>query len=74
MLKEYIIPALIYGIIAVVVGTISGFIAKMFAMVELPDACKEWNSKYVMQWSLFITGILMFFTIFVLKTQFKYEL
>ena len=45
------------GILIVVIGTIVSFIVGKVSAVDLPPTCKEWNKNYVMEISLFFTGV-----------------
>lgn len=56
------IHAIAVGLLAIVFGYISGAIVRPFTKVTLPEVCKDWNKHYVMEWSLFIVGVLIFFT------------
>ena len=56
-MKKLIIEAIVVGISIVISGTISSFIFSRFFKVELPPVCKEWNKNYVMEITLFFTGV-----------------
>lgn len=56
---KLIIEALFVGISIVISGTISSFIFSRFFKVELPPVCKEWNKNYVMEITLFFTGVFL---------------
>tara|TARA_B100001123_G_C14733933_1_gene798029 strand:+ start:246 stop:494 length:249 start_codon:yes stop_codon:yes gene_type:complete len=45
------------GILIVVIGTVVSFIVGKVSAVDLPPTCKEWNKNYVMEISLFFTGV-----------------
>ena len=47
--------AIAVGILTVIVGT---FISKLFSR-KVPSTCKDWNKNYVMELSLFLTGLLI---------------
>ena len=50
--------AVFVGILVVVVGTVVGFLVGALSPKNgLPDACKDWNKYYVMEISLFLTGV-----------------
>ena len=51
--------AIFVGLLVLMVGYISSFLLKPFLRVTLPDECKRWNQKYLMQISLFTTGFLL---------------
>lgn len=51
--------AIFVGIIIVLIGTIIGYIMRIYFSQNLPDICKEWNKNHIMEICLFLTG---FFT------------
>ena len=52
----------IFGLIIVIVGNIAGFIiSNLYLKVELPHECKNWNKYYVMELTLFVTGIVSYY-------------
>ena len=51
--------AVIFGIAAVVFGLLSKFVVHPLFSVTLPDVCKSWNEKHVMEVSLFVTGFFL---------------
>ena len=55
---KLIVEAVIVGLIVVLIGTAVSFIAGKVFAVDLPPTCKEWNKNYVMEISLFLTGVL----------------
>lgn len=56
---KLIIEALVVGLSLVIFGNIVGFIVGKLFATNLPLACKDWNTNYVMEISLFITGFLI---------------
>jgi len=46
------------GLLTMIVGNIVGFMLKLSGVftTDLPEVCKTWNDKYVMEISLFLTG------------------
>lgn len=52
-----LLEAISAGILIVVIGTAVSFIAGKMFTVDLPPTCKEWNKNYVMEISLFFTGV-----------------
>ena len=56
-MKELFIEALVVGILVVIFGTLASFLIGKFFSIDLPPACKDWNKNYVMEISLFVTGI-----------------
>ncbi len=47
------------GILTVLIGYAASYIVKPYFKIDLPEICKSWNAKHVMEWSLFITGFLV---------------
>jgi hypothetical protein len=54
---KLIVEALSVGVIVVMVGTIVSFVIGKSLKVDLPPVCKDWNKNYVMEVSLFFTGV-----------------
>ena len=59
----YLREAVYAGILAIVFGWIASFIVRPFFKVSLPEICKEWNKKRVMEVSLFVAGFLGWLTV-----------
>ena len=54
------IEALFVGISTVIVGFFVSQLSKLFVKnQQLPIECKDWNKNYIMEVSLFLTGITM---------------
>jgi len=53
------IEACVMGLLVMLVGVIGSKIVKPYFGVSLPEICKSWNKKYVMEASLFTTGFLL---------------
>jgi hypothetical protein len=53
------IEACIMGLLVMLVGIISGRFVKPYFKVSLPEICKKWNKKNVMEVSLFMTGFIL---------------
>jgi len=51
--------AVFIGIAVVMMGYVASMIVRPYFKVDLPEICKSWNKKHVMEWSLFITGFLL---------------
>jgi membrane protein DedA with SNARE-associated domain len=52
-----LIEAILVGLVVLAIGTIvSYFIGKSMG-VDLPKVCKDWNKNYIMEISLFLTGV-----------------
>lgn len=56
---KLMIEALVVGIATVVVGSIVGFGVGKVLGSDMPKVCKNWNKKYAMEISLFLTGSLL---------------
>lgn len=52
--------SIIFGLIVLVIGNISGFFIGRFFSVDLPSVCKKWNKNHIMELTLFITGMSSF--------------
>jgi hypothetical protein len=49
------------GLLTIAVGYLASYIVKPYTKVALPDVCKTWNTKYMLEASLFMTGFLFHF-------------
>ncbi len=47
------------GLLTVAAGYLASYIVRPYFKVDLPEICKRWNDKYVMEASLFVTGFLL---------------
>lgn len=47
------------GILTALIGYVASAIVKPYFKVDLPEICKSWNKKYLMEMSLFVTGFLL---------------
>lgn len=54
---RYIFPVLV-AVLVVIFGTLSSWAVGKILKVELPPVCESWNDNYVMEVSLFVTGLL----------------
>lgn len=52
--------SIIFGLIVLVIGNISGFFIGRSFSVDLPAVCKKWNKNHIMEITLFITGMISF--------------
>ena len=52
--------SVLFGILSIIIGNLVGFIVGYFLSVDLPKVCKTWNKNYVMELSLFFTGMICF--------------
>ena len=51
--------AIVVGLTVVVVGTLTSWLFSRFFKVDLPPVCKDWNKNYVMEITLFLTGVIV---------------
>jgi len=51
-----LIEATVVGLMAVVIGSIVGFLIGKYFSANLPKICKQWNKNHVMEICLFFTG------------------
>ena len=62
------------GVLTVLVGYVASYLVKPYFKIDLPDICKNWNAKHVMEWSLFITGFLVHVFLEITGLNKKYAL
>jgi energy-converting hydrogenase Eha subunit A len=58
------------GLLTVVAGYLASMIVKPILKVDLPEVCKQWNKKYLMEVSLFFTGFILYFGIKYLNVRY----
>jgi hypothetical protein len=58
---QVLIEAIAVGIANVIFGTVAGILVGPFFKIDLPIECKDWNKFFVMEISLFLTGVLIHF-------------
>jgi hypothetical protein len=51
--------AVFVGILTALIGYVASALVKPYFNVDLPEICKSWNKKYLMEASLFATGFLL---------------
>lgn len=56
---QVVVEAMVVGLLTVVVGSIVGIMVAPWFRVDLPQICKTWNQYYVMEISLFLTGVVI---------------
>lgn len=57
---KFFTEAVIVGIMTVLIGYISGYIVhQIYPTNFLPNVCSTWNKYYVMEKTLFLTGVLV---------------
>lgn len=61
--KEFLMELLIVGFLTVLFGYIAGFIVGMLYKVSVPETCANWNKNYVMEQTLFLTGVLAYLSL-----------
>ena len=49
----------IFGVLTIVLGYIVNLFLSPLFKISLPDVCQNWNKNYIMEMSLFFTGILL---------------
>ena len=61
MLHLFVTEALAVGVMTVLVGSLVGYLVSKFSGLKatLPSVCTEWNENYIMEWSLFFTGVVV---------------
>ncbi len=47
------------GILTALIGYVASALVKPYFKVDLPEICKSWNKKHLMEISLFATGFLL---------------
>jgi hypothetical protein len=55
VLKE----ATFVGLLTALIGYVASALVKPYFEIDLPEICKSWNKKYLMEASLFVTGFLL---------------
>jgi hypothetical protein len=53
------IEACIVGLLVMLIGSIVSKLLKPYFKVTLPEICKKWNKKHIMEVSLFMTGFVL---------------
>ena len=59
--KNHFKNAILFGIYAILAGYIANLIVRPFLKIKLPDVCKTWNKHHVMEASLFLVGITLYY-------------
>ena len=52
-----LVEAVAVGLTIVVVGTPVSLVVGRMMGTDLPPVCKDWNKNYIMEISLFLTGV-----------------
>lgn len=53
------IEACVAGLLVMLVGSIASKLVRPYFKISLPEICKSWNKKNIMEISLFMTGFLL---------------
>ena len=53
--------SIFFGLCAIIAGHIASMIVKAYANISLPDMVMNFNMKYLMEITLFVTGFVLFF-------------
>jgi hypothetical protein len=61
-LSSILIGVVLFGVLTIILGYVSGFIMKQFNGSKVPAECADWNKNHIMEKSLFITGMLVYLT------------
>ena len=56
---QIIAESAIVGVMTVIVGSLVGYILSKIVRNDLPKVCKKWNNFYIMEISLFFTGVII---------------
>jgi len=56
--QKLAVETVVVGIVIVIIGTIVSLLLPDFFKVKVPEECKNWNKRYAMEISLFVTGVL----------------
>jgi hypothetical protein len=70
-LLQHVLNASLTGLFIILFGYLSSFIVRPFLKVDLPEVCRSWNKNYVMEASLFVSGVLLYFFSRLADCQFK---
>jgi len=53
--------SIFFGLVAILAGHIASYIVKMYTQISLPEMVRNFNMKYIMEVTLFVTGFVLFF-------------
>jgi hypothetical protein len=56
--SQLFLEAVVCGVVVLVLGYLVGWATKPILGVSLPEACSQWNAKYMMQINLFLIGFI----------------
>ena len=54
-----LVEAFVVGLLTVAVGSLVGYGIGKAVDSDLPEVCRDWNKFYVMEISLFLTGVVI---------------
>lgn len=60
---RFLTELLVIGLLTVLFGYVAGYVVGLIHKVELPAVCDSWNKHYVMEKTLFLTGVLAHLTL-----------
>lgn len=64
-MSDFIFFAVLFGFILIPITYLAGFIAKLITQKpSLPEICSTWNEYYIMEITIFFTGILTFLLLY----------
>jgi len=67
--QQALLIALAFGVGLSIVSYIGKALVYPWLKVNLPDSCKGWNDKYVMEVSRFLTGFFLGFVVFTVMKK-----
>ena len=56
MWYEPVYGAILFGIITIIIGHVSGFLVHKLHKSTIPPECADWNKNHIMEKTLFLTG------------------
>jgi hypothetical protein len=62
-----VVEGLILGLLLILIVYATKFIVRPFLKVDLPEVCKGWNKKWIMEVSLLLASVILW--IVIKKTQ-----
>ena len=57
MMKNLLVEAFLVGIIVLIIGSVVGYGLSKITKTQIPEICKDWNKNHIMEYSLFLTGV-----------------
>jgi ABC-type antimicrobial peptide transport system permease subunit len=62
---QFLIELIVVGVLSILFGYVAGYIVGMTSDVNLPEICRTWNKYYVMEKTLFWTGIFTYLAVHI---------